>query len=492
MVAGAGVAFAASIVWPALALVIECARDSSPPSGGFQPGVRQWLLLARTAGLASGAVLFCLVLAIPGILAVRRLSGSPGRGIIFLAGSLLLCPPMVYAFGWDRGAPWLSSPTLRCLLVWSLWAWPIPAWIIGSAWSKKRYDFHEPASLETDGPKLWITIVLPTLMPYVGLSGIILFVLFFNDYGVPHACGLTVYATELLAWATSSARPIDTLAPALPSVGVTMVALTAAMLLWRRHAPGIHSTIAPNRPEGSQTMPVVTLATMLSVSWIVPLGVLVMEIGTNDVRVGLRTYAPDMIGSLVAGLVAGVVVIGIAVGSWTSPKWHRVLLFLAIIFGALPGALVGEGIVAAYNRSGLNGIYSSWAILSIAYVARFAWVGLCVAGILRHQTSASLAEQADTDGATPGRIVRHIVLALHGPALCAGIGLVTILGTSEVPTASMVRPPGLAPVSLVIIEKFHRFEDGLMITLCLALVVLGVVSAGLWALLAHRSQKITG
>lgn len=491
VVAAAAFALVASIVFPALALLMACVRDASPPQGGFQPGARQWLLLARTAGLAAGAVVVCLLIALPGIWAVQRLGGSSGRGVLFLAASLLLCPPMVYAFGWDRGAPWLTAPSLRCILVWSTWAWPIPAWIVGTAWFKGRQDFHESAMLETSGPKLWFTMVLPTLGPYVALSAIMLFVLFFNDYGVPHACGLTVYATELLSWATSSTHPIDTLAPALPAVGVTIVALSVAMALWRRHASALHLGVATNRPHEPRTVPGLTLTGMLLVSWFVPVGVLVTDIGLDDVRVGLRTYAPDMVGSLVASLTAGLVVVTIAVGVWSSSTWHRAVLIVAMIFGALPGALVGEGIVAAYNRPGLDGLYSHWVILSVGNVARFSWVGLCVTGALRRRTSASLVEQARTDGATAGRIVRHVALAVHGPTLLAAVGLVMILSISEVPTASMLRPPGLAPISLVIIEKFHRFEDGLMITLSLTLVALGVVSGGLWALLTHRLQKIT-
>ncbi len=492
IVTGAGVAFAAAIAWPTLALLIECLRDATLPVNGFQPGMRQWHLLARTAWLAAGAVVACLVCSLPAVWAIGCAGIHVGRGIMFLGVALLLCPPMVYAFGWDRVAPGFLSPSLRCILVWSLWAWPVPAWVIGSAWSQRRNECREAALLEASGWRLMIAIALPNLRTHIALSAAILFVLFFNDYGVPHACGLTVYATELLGWATSSIHPIDTIAPALPSIGVTAAALLMAVMLWRKQAAEIDITHVSNTYEPKRSGPTLALALMLLLSWGLPIAALVADLSAGDIETAIRTYSHDVIGSLAVSSFAGVIVVWIAVAVWRYHTCRRVAMLWAITFGALPGALIGESLIAAYNRAGFEIVYAYWPILAIGYVARFAWVGLCLAGALHRYVAQSLIDQAVTDGASGGAVMRHVVLPIHWSALATAAGLVTVLSVAELPVSSMVRPPGLAPISLVIIEKFHRYEDGLLITLSLALVAIGTLAAACWALAERRRQKLTG
>jgi len=354
IVLGAGLAFAAAIAWPAAALLIECIGDAALPASGFGPGVRQWHLLAHTAGLATVSTVACVAFSIPAIWAIGRTGSSAGRGIMFVGAALLLCPPMVYAFGWDRMAPWLGSSSLRCVLVWSLWAWPVPAWIIGSAWSQRRGSFHEAARMEASGLRTWFSIALPALRTHIALSAVMLFVLFFNDYGVPHACGLTVYATELLGWATSSARPIDTIAPALPSVGVTVVALFIALSLWRRRSAEVEANVSRRRRERCGMMPALAVAAMFVLSWGVPIGALVGDATLHDFDTAIRTYSFDMFGSLGAAVVAGIIVVWIALVAWPHTACRRLALMSAIAFGALPGALIGEALIAAYNRAGLD------------------------------------------------------------------------------------------------------------------------------------------
>jgi len=239
-------------------------------------------------------------------------------------------------------------------------------------------------------------------------------------------------------------------------------------------------------------MPALALATMLLLSWAVPIGALVADLGVHDIETAIRTYSFDLIGSLVASSVAGVVVVWISIAVWRHNTCRHVALLWAIVFGALPGALIGESLIAAYNRAGFELVYSHWPILSLGYIARFAWVGLCLAGALHRHVDQSLLDQAASDGASDGAVMRHIILPIHWPTLAAAAGLVTILGVAELPVASMVRPPGLSPISLVIIEKFHRYEDGLLIALSLALVVFGTLAAACWVQASYRHQKLTG
>ena len=54
-----------------------------------------------------------------------------------------------------------------------------------------------------------------------------------------------------------------------------------------------------------------------------------------------------------------------------------------------------------------------------------------------------------------------------------------MLSIAEVPTSSLLRVPGPAPIAHIIIEKFHRFEYGMLISLSLWLVFASLVAVGL-------------
>jgi len=505
----AAAAFVAAIAYPTAALIADCLRTSPAPKGGFEIGERLWGLLWRSLWLSCSAVTVCMAYSLPAVCSVGRAREVSSRGLRWMGAALLLCPPMVYVFGWDRAIPSLLEPHIRCILVWALWTWPVPALIIGRSLARYRDEYHDAALLEASAWEGFRDVALPNLRSHIALAAIVLFVLFFNDYGVPHACGLNVYATDLLGRATSSSYPADTVLPALPSLGVTVVALFIAAALWRS-SPGIDRpplAQAPsldargrNDPAGSRTFQASAetrkpkpaarvwhrfahsgvVAVMFLVSWGVPIVALVVKLSSADPGRALRTYWFDLIATVGVAMGAGVVVVLLAVGVW-QVRWMRLsFLAWAVVWGVLPGAVVGESLVAAYNRPGLNPLYAHWPILLMGYVARFGWIGLAVAAALHRRTDPSLLDQAASDGAGASQRLRYIIMPTHWPMLTAAAGLVTVLSVAELPVTQMIRPPGFSPISLVIVEKFHRFEDGLLIALSLSLVALGLCAAVGW------------
>ena len=62
------------------------------------------------------------------------------------------------------------------------------------------------------------------------------FLFLLGEYGVPHACALQVFATELLGWASTSNWSIDVVWPALPNTVITAVALLVVLVFWHRCA----------------------------------------------------------------------------------------------------------------------------------------------------------------------------------------------------------------------------------------------------------------
>jgi len=482
-------AFVATIAWPAAALLGQCVLDApeAPPPRAFSP--RLLGLLVRSTWLAASAVFACIALAIPAIYALGRLHAAHARSLTAMFAAMLFCPPMVYVFGWDRAVPALIEPHGRCILIWAFWAWPIPTLIIGRALARQRHAFHDAALLDASPAQAFLRIALPNLRAPVVLAAMLLFVLFFNDYGVPHACGLTVAATDLLGRATSSRHPIDTLVPSLPSVGVTVAALALAAWLWRSSVSDDGAAPATTRPSNMSVRVLVLPILLFLVTWAVPVVALCLKMTPDDINNALRTYAFDVAASIGLAACAGVIVFAIALGTWQTPTLRRIMLAWSVVWGIVPGALVGESLVAGYNNALLMPVYAHGTILVLGYVARFAWVGLALATALHGRADAAMLDQVAVDGASPGQRLRYVILPVHGPLLAAASGLGTVLAVAELPVSTMIRPPGLTPVSLIIVEKFHRFEDGLLIALSLTLVGLALVVTAVWTFSAHRIRS---
>ena len=508
LAASAGVVFLAAFVAPAVWLLIQCLEDGTAPEGGFTLSSRQVGLLLRSLWMAGVGTLVALVLSLPVAVLFDTSRRSFGMAIVLaLSGAVLVTPPFVYSFGWERICPAFIGPNARCIGVWALWAWPVAAMMIGSGWSRMGRSAYEAALLSTSATTAFFRVGLPAIGRHVALAGLVLFVVFFNDYGVPHGCGLITYSVELLSWAGSSSQAIDTVWPAIPAVMVTLgLIYTISRWVDWRGSGGEASTI-----EGSRThrraAQVMTVIVLVGVSWCVPLGALVGESSGVSVFVeAFRMYWRDLVYSVGVALGAGVLslMVGVglfstgAIGSWwrdglrgIAPAGARgsgVVVWWVLAFGLLPAALIGRGLVAAYNQAATAWVYDHWPILVLAYLARFGWIGVLAALVMRRQVPPDLIRQARVDGASEWAILTGIQLRWHWPTAVAGAAIVASQSLAEVAASTLVRVPTFSPIAHVLMEKFHRFETGMLISLSLWLVAFSIPGALFAAALVCRRR----
>jgi len=487
MVAG-WAAFLLAFVWPTIALLFILFAQDQPPEGGFGFTSRQWGLLGRSVWLSAVATVVCLVVSLPAAYVMGRARRIVQQPLLVAAmWAVLLSPPMVMAFGWERLLPRHFDASIRCIGVWSLWAWPIPALLIGGGWSSAGRRAYEAALLCTSRFSAFIHAALPSLRRHIAASALILFIVFFGDYGVPHACGLIVFTTELLAWSTSSSRMLDAAWPAILPTVVTVLVMLILFRLWSRlepEGPDDSSEAAPPSPF----LHFVVLA-VLALSFIVPMGVLGVKLASSmNFMEALQTYAPDLVYSLSIAILSGILAVcaGMAV-TWVKPLARPAAVW-TLIFGAIPGALIGSALIAAFNRPAFGWLYDHWIVLALGYVARFGWIGVVTAMLVFRHRDDELTAQARTDGAAPMDLLFHLYLPMNKALLCGGVAVIAALSLADVATSSLVRVPAYNPIAHVIIEKFHRFEDGMLISLSFCLVIASIPSALLlaWGLKRRR------
>ncbi|MCH8243344.1 MAG: hypothetical protein IH897_12155 [Planctomycetes bacterium] len=63
------------------------------------------------------------------------------------------------------------------------------------------------------------------------------------------------------------------------------------------------------------------------------------------------------------------------------------------------------------------------------------------------------------------------------------------MSIADVATSSLVRVPSFSPIALILIEKFHRFEDGMLISLSVWLVG-ATLPATILLMLALRRENV--
>ncbi len=482
--------FILAIAWPTLALFIQIIQDAQPPTDGFLFSARQFALLWRSVWLSTTSALLCVMIALP----VSFFLGMSGRKffrprIIAILASLLICPPMVYAFSWEKLLPANFDPYVRCVLVWTLWAWPIPTMILGSGWARTGKSMYEAARLDMSATKAFVIVIFSTLRPHIGLSFLIVWVLFVTNYDVPHASGLIVFTTELLGWASNSSLMIDTAWPAtLPLILITL-SLVAMYCLFRRPSLDIKFDSSNSEIHHPSHRSLLLLYGVFILAWILPMGGLISTIKSiNIFALAYQSYASDLLATIGVAVLSGLLALVMGLGIFTTHKNRSAILWWAVVMGVLPGALIGKTLIAAYNHSTTAYLFDHWPIMVISYLTRFGWIGILAVYIAARQSRPGMFSQSQTDGADDSQFMTNILIPMSWPVLLSGAGLVAALSIGDVASTTLMRVPDYSPISLIIIEKFHRFEDGMLVSLSLSLVFTCMIIVGLISWAWNRSN----
>jgi ABC-type Fe3+ transport system permease subunit len=479
--------FLLSVVIPTVALLIRSVGLGATEGESVLGQTRYWVLLGRSLRLAAGGAALSVALSLPGAYVVGRLgrvSAKPMVGALLLAP--LLLPPMVYAFGWQRLTPQLLPDELRCVWVWASWCWPIPAMLIGTSWARWGRSAYEAAVLEGSSGRAFFRVVLPLLVRPATLGGLIVLALLIGEYSVPHACNLVVAATSLLGWASQSSRPADVLVPSLPLIILILVALAAAGWVWRRRGQAQVETTEASAATARSAVLVVVMVGVVALTVALPITALAWTLKSWAVmREALTTYRTELASSVAIALTAGLVSVAMGMSLVVSGRWRLPVVIAALALGIVPGALVGEGVLVAYQ--GVRPVYNNWPLLAIGFTARYGWIGILTAWLAAVSVGRDERAQARTDGAGRTQISLRLGYAPNVALLATGVAIVAAMSLADVAAASLLQVPSVGPISLILIEKFHRFEDGMLISLSLWLVAGAVPAAVLaWAALRGR------
>ncbi len=379
----------------------------------------------------------------------------------------LLIPPYVLALGWIlfTGSSGLLSRAIGHDLL-SGWTYSFagavvllsvayyPLSMLATEAGARRVDGHleEGALLVTNTRRVLWHITMPLIAPMVAAAALIIFVLGLSEFGIPSLLRVRVYTTEVF---TAFAALYDfgaATALAVPLLVVTViVTVTIKLVIGERYISVRRSIHPPLTMVLGRWRVIVTGGAIfvLAVSVVLPLLTLAYEAGSvQRVSSTLNGSRDAIINSLSLAAIAATLIVVLAtfLGYWrgrAKTRWRGVFDLVLLVIFAVPSTVLGIGLIGLWNRPGLFGeIYTSQAIIIIAYIARFVTVAALILATSVRQIPESFEEAAEVAGGGWPRTFAQIIFPNMVPGIVAAWLVSFILAVGELGTTVLVAPPG--------------------------------------------------
>lgn len=478
---------------------------------------RQRELLLSSTLLGASSAMFATLLGAPlGLLLAR--ARLPAKRFLRIALVIpLIIPPYVLALAWilftsSTGllARVIGRDLLSCwtysfagaVVVLSLAYYPLS--MLATEAAARRVDGHleEGASLVTHTRRVLWRITIPLIAPMVAAAALTIFVLGLSEFGVPSLLRVRVYTTEVF---TAFAALYDfgaATALAVPLLVVTVIVAVTIKLVMGERFISVRRSIHPAPPMVLGRWRVLAFGgtiLVLAVSVVLPLMALAYEAGhVNRVTSTLEGSGDAIFNSLYVGAIAATLIVALAIllGYWRGrarTRWRGVFdLFLLVIF-AVPSTVLAVGLIGLWNRPGLLGeIYTTQAIIIIAYIARFVTVAALILAASVRQISESFEEAAEVAGGSWPRTFAQIVFPNMRPGIVAAWLVSFIFAVGELGTTILVAPPGESTLPVRIYTLIANTPSSEVAALALMEVGIILVPLTLLALLTRGRVKNRG
>ncbi|MGQ0762669.1 MAG: ABC transporter permease [Acidobacteriota bacterium] len=475
---------------------------------------RQRELLLTSALLGTGSALLATGLGAPLGLLLARCPLPAKRLLRIVLVVPLVVPPYVLALSWilvsgpagllakalgrDVLSGWTYSLT-GAIVVLGLNLYPLS--MLATEAAARRVDGHlEEAALLVSRPRrvLW-RITLPLIAPTVAAVALIIFVLAVSEFGVPGLLRVRVFTTEVF---TAFAAFYDFgagVALATPLLAVALIAGTVIKLITGEHVLATRRSTHTglSLPLHRFRAPVLAgLGLIIFTSVLLPLAALAVEAGgVNRVVFTARASSDAITNSLSLAAISATLIVALAVvlGYGRARARTRVRSYFDLAFiliFAVPSTVVGVGLIALWNRPGwLGSIYSSPAIIVVAYLARFVPVAALILAASVRQVPTSFEEVAEVSGASWPRTFARIVVPNIWTGIAAAWVVAFIFAFGELGATILVAPPGESTLPVRVYTLIANTPPSEVAALALMQIGVILIPLGLLGTLAAGKRR---
>ena len=469
--------------------------------GLFASG-RAWILLANSLRLALWTTAVVTAVGVPlGILFAK--TDLPARRTFTALFTVpLLAPPYITAVSWfdlvGASSAWLFGLP-GCVLVLSSAFLPITMLLTIALLRTLDPRLEEAARLVSGWGGVLKGITVPLILPGILLASSLVFLLAMGEFGVPMFFRYDVFPVESFTQFSAFLNFGAATASAMPLVFVTLLLLGAEWLLFRSRIqhlrPAAGDASAVQIRLGAGRIPIlIAVAVLCAVVVVAPFSGLLIQ--SADVsayvqawqRAGgslLRSIGYAALGAALLTLLG--FLIGYFIHSRALAVWRTVDGFTLMLF-AMPGTVIGIGLVALWNHPLTTFVYTTPAIILLGYLAqylaltsRFTVATLC-------QIPNSMEEAAQMAGADWWRRILWIVAPLAGRGLLAAWLVAYIFCLRDLSISTMVYPPGH---DLFTTRTFTLMANGapeMIAALCVLLLGATLLPLGALSILFGRGR----
>jgi iron(III) transport system permease protein len=425
-----------------------------------------WTLLAHTAARAAVVTAIAVAIGVPlGFL----LGGTDviARHAVLLVHSFpLFLPPFLLALGWshifgrtgfagsERSSQLLFAEP-GAVAVQALAFAPAITSLVVFGLAGIDPALEEAARVAAAPVRVAASILLPLVRPAVAIAAIVVFALALSELGVPMFVRVPAYSAAVFARLGGvDYDPGEAFALVLPLFGIALLLIRAerwigdrpiAALRVRRDQPSL--SLGRWRAAASVGCWIVAMLSTLPL-----LALLVTAVQGAGFAEVPRWIGRSLVNGLVASAAAATLITAAGtVGGWGLARRRsgaRALDALTVFSFVTPAAVLGVGLVAAWNRPATQLVYSGPAILVIGYLARYAVIGSRPIFTAISQTSSHLEDAAAVAGARFPRWFARIVVPMHRRALAAAWVLAMVFCLRDLETAVLYYPPGGEPLTV--------------------------------------------
>jgi iron(III) transport system permease protein len=468
---------------------------------------RQIELFINSLVLSGGTALFSLIIGVPSGFLLSRTDLYFRKYLLWLCLIPLIIPPYIHAITWiyllgTKGRINMMIGNLFSLndfffnsyniygmkgaiLVLTLSYFPVITILTISGLSAMNRELEEAGTIISSDFYVLRKITLPLILPNI-IGGTILVLIFsVLNYGVPSLLRLNTYPVEIFARFSAFYDAKGAVALTLPLMLMTFI-LTGFQYYCMKDRPYITVGSDTKTPRpfnlGYGKIPAAGfLIVVILLSAVFPIVTLIIESGSlKAYQVAFKTAYPQIVASFVLSATAASLTVMLAFFlSYTSEKsdWkgRHLIDFFSFIPFAVPGAILGIGLIRIWNRPAADFIYESSGIVIFAYIARFSPFAVKAISANLRQIHPHLEEAAALSGVSWIKQILKIVMPLTAPGMTAGWIITFIFCMGELSATLLVIPPGETTLSVRIYTVMHYGAGNLVACLCLMLIVITLI-----------------
>jgi len=476
---------------------------------------RQWLLLSNSLTLACATTIITLLLGVPLGVIFAKTDIPLKKLFITLFLIPLIIPPYILATAWfyclgrdGYGARIFGAPignfTSRFLFGFSGTLFvivstllPVVIILVMTYLRMVNPKLEEAAKLSARWFFVLRKVSIPVISPGIFLAGLLVFILTLGEFGVPSSLRFEVFPVESFIQFSAFYNFNAATAAAIPLGLITLIVLIVERLFLRKKTFQFRLTRQPmiivhlGRAKPFFFAFVSILAFLFV---IVPIGVLLSK------SFSLRAYNEaftQSIDSIIRSLLYAsigatcLVIFGFFLGYLLERKALRFSYSadsIAIFLFALPGTVIGIGLISLWNTEATNIIYGSTAIILLGYIAKYTALGERIMAASFSQVSHSMEEAAQIVGAGWFRRLSSILIPLVKRGL-AGAWLVGfIFCLRDLDITMMVYPPAHDTLPVRIFTLMANSPEEVIAALCMIMVVITLLPLGVLTVVTRYTR----